>query len=51
MEVSLANMSVLDDDEYLDSPDSGAMTPPVDYFAKARLADRFGVSRAERAWR
>lgn len=50
--VSLAGMNVLDDDEDGgESPGSGAMTPPVDYQAKAKVAQRFAFSRAEKAWR
>lgn len=55
--VSLANMmdqdggDSLDDEDGGDSPDSGAASPAVDYQARAQLAQRFGISRAERAWR
>ena len=45
------DMSILSDQDGEVSPESGAMTPPVDYQAKARVAQRFGISRAEQAWR
>ena len=50
-DVSLADMTILDDQEGAESPVPSAMSPPVDYQAKAQAAKQFGISRAERAWR